>query len=235
MKPQARSCIRKDGADDKSRKAAGSEIRTIIYVLLALTLSPFVCYLACDLPPKFSVQITGIQGLDDAASLPTVFNITLHASNTRSSVTTCYRYGEAMVRYSGYTLAWSRTRTFCVGAKDTQDVPVVAWADGVGLPKQISDRMAAEQRAGSVELEADVKLFAKEDSLGAEPTWMWCKVVTGGGTEHHAQCSGRMLGLQILLLAGCYDFCRFILSSCIRLVFLIVDVYENAFFSYIIH
>ncbi|CAO2194497.1 unnamed protein product [Urochloa humidicola] len=161
---------------------ARSEIRTILYALLALALSPIVYYLLVDLPPKFSVQLTGIQGLDDAAAdypaapLITVFNITLHASNKRSRTTWCYRHGEAVVRYAGFTLGWGRTRTFCVGAKDTRDVPVVAWADGVGLPKPIRDRMAAERPAGTVELEVNVKLFAEDDRTGAEPTWMWCEV-----------------------------------------------------------
>ncbi|TVU35340.1 hypothetical protein EJB05_17226, partial [Eragrostis curvula] len=181
MKPESTLSIRKDGADEKSRKVASwSEIRTILYMLLALALSPLVYFLVFDLPPKFSVQITDIQGLDDAASLSTVFKINLHASNKRGSGSTCYRHGEAVVRYSGFTLALGRTRTFCVGAKDTMVVPVVAWADDVRLPKEMGERMVAEQRAaGSVELEVDVKLFAKEDSMGAEPTWLWCKVVTG--------------------------------------------------------
>jgi hypothetical protein len=37
--------------------------------------------------------------------------------------------------------------------------------------------MAPEQRAGSVELEVDVKLFDRESEM---PTWMWCKVTTQG-------------------------------------------------------
>nr|TKW16370.1 hypothetical protein SEVIR_5G296100v2 [Setaria viridis] len=170
----------------EARRMSRSEIRAILYVLLALALSPLVCYLfVLDLPPKFSVQLTGIQGLDTAAPaspLSTVFNITLHASNKRGR-TACYRHGDAVVRYSVFTLAWGRTRTFCVGAKDTRDVPVVAWADGVGLPKPIRDRMAEERRAGTVELEVNVKLFAEDDASGAEPTWMWCKVVTGRAAE----------------------------------------------------
>ncbi|OEL38081.1 hypothetical protein BAE44_0000899 [Dichanthelium oligosanthes] len=167
------------------RKMRPSEIQKILYALLALALAPFVYYLLVHLPPKFSVQLTGIQGLDTAApaaALSTIFNITLHASNKRGGAA-CYRHGEAVVRYSGFTLAWGRTRTFCVGAKGTRDVPIVAWADGVGLPKLIRDRMAAERRAGTVELEVDVKLFAEGDNSGAEPTWMWCKVATGGKAE----------------------------------------------------
>ncbi|CAL4947802.1 unnamed protein product [Urochloa decumbens] len=166
---------------------ARSEIRTILYALLALALSPLVYYLLVNLPPKFSVKLTGIQGLDTAADpdpaapLTTVFNMTLHASNKRSRTTWCYRHGEAVVRYAGFTLGWGRTRTFCVGAKDTRDVPVVAWADGVGLPKPIRDRMAAERRAGTVDLEVNVKLFAEDDRTGAEPTWMWCEVGVATG------------------------------------------------------
>ena len=150
-------------------KIAPSEIRTILYALLAVALSPLVFYLWVNLPPKFSARLTGIQGLDTAApaaSLATVFNITLHASNKRGRFAACYRHGEAAVRYAGFTLAWGRTRTFCVGAGGSRDVPVVA----------------AERRAsGTVELEVVVKLFAERDVSGAEPTWMWCKVATGGG------------------------------------------------------
>ena len=166
-------------------KIAPSEIRTILYALLAVALSPLVFYLLASLPPKFSAQLTGIQGLDTAAPaapLATVINITLHASNKRGRVAACYRHGEAAVRYAGFTLAWGRTRTFCAGAGGSRDVPVVAWADGVGLPMPVRDRMAAERRAsGTVELEVVVKLFAERDVSGAEPTWMWCKVATGGG------------------------------------------------------
>lgn len=180
--------IHEDCGDKKSREATRREILTILCALLALALSPFVYYLFFDMPPKFSLELTEAQGLDMAApaeSLSTVFNITLHASNKRGPYT-CYRHGEAVVRYSGFTLAWGRTRAFCLGAKDTRDVTVVAWADGVGLPKLIRDRMAAEQRLGSVELEVDIRLFAEEDSSGAEPTWMWCKVTTDGAEPSEA-------------------------------------------------
>ncbi|KAJ1254972.1 hypothetical protein BS78_K302900 [Paspalum vaginatum] len=183
MDPAQPPCAR-----DKSRKkqTARSEIRAILYVLLALALSPVVHYLCFDKPPKFSVHIVqaGLDDGDDAPAAATAINITLHASNKHGSTSVCYRQGEAVVRYSGFTLAWGRTRTFCVGAKDTRDVPVVAWADGVRLPKLMHDRMAAERRAGTAELEVNVKLFEEDDSLGAEPTWMWCKVVTTAGAAH---------------------------------------------------
>ncbi|PVH38128.1 hypothetical protein PAHAL_5G184300 [Panicum hallii] len=82
-------------------KIGPSEIRRILYALLAVALSPLVFYLWVNLPPKFSAQLTGIQGLDTAAPaapLTTVFNLTLHASNKRGRVAACYRHGEAAVR-----------------------------------------------------------------------------------------------------------------------------------------
>ncbi|OEL25912.1 hypothetical protein BAE44_0013070 [Dichanthelium oligosanthes] len=134
------------------------------------------------LPPKFSVQVVGATGLDAPPPhdvlICTAFNITLHAANRRA-MDRCYRNGEATVRYSGYTVAWGRTRAFCVGAKEARDVPLVAWADGVRLPPSIRERMAADWSAGAVELEVDMRLF-RGDDCSARPTWMSCKATAGG-------------------------------------------------------
>lgn len=183
MKPQPPP-IQGDGVAKKSRaaKASRREMLKVLYVLLALASTPFLYYIFFDLPPKFSLQINSAEGLDAVAAaaaaqpLSTIVNMTLHASNRRAPGR-CYRHGEAVVRYAGFTVAAGRTRVFCVGARDALDVPVVAWADGVTLPNEVHDRMAPEQRAGSVELEVDVKLFDRESEM---PTWMWCKVTTQG-------------------------------------------------------
>ncbi|RCV27025.1 hypothetical protein SETIT_5G292500v2 [Setaria italica] len=147
--------------------------------------TPFWVLLLRFLPPKFSVQVVGATGLDAPppahdAPIPisTAFNITLHAANRRPT-DRCYRNGEAAVRYSGYTVAWGRTRAFCLGAKEARDVPLVAWADGVGLPPALRERMAADWRAGAVDLEVDVRLFRGDDG-SARPAWMSCKVKAGG-------------------------------------------------------
>ncbi|KAF7037217.1 hypothetical protein CFC21_047653 [Triticum aestivum] len=142
------------------------------------------------LPPKFSVQVSEARSPEvPRAAVPadpvsttttsTAFNITLHAVNRRPA-DRCYRQGEAVVLYSGLTVAWGRTPRFCVGAMHTRDVTVVAWADdGVQLPTLLRDQMAMERRAGSVELDVDLRLFRSDDG-SARPTWMRCKVTTGG-------------------------------------------------------
>ncbi|CAO1945744.1 unnamed protein product [Urochloa humidicola] len=135
------------------------------------------------LPPKFSVEVMGATGLDtpthEDAPISTAFNITLHAANRRLT-DRCYRNGEVTVRYSGYTVGWGRTRAFCVGTKEVRAVPLVAWADGIGLPLSLRERMAADWRAGAVELEVDVKLFRGDDG-SARPMWVSCEVMAGRG------------------------------------------------------
>ncbi|TVU35350.1 hypothetical protein EJB05_17236, partial [Eragrostis curvula] len=159
--------------------------RAVKFALLVIWMTiPFWVISFRILPLKFSVELRGATGLDaapanDDAPISTAFNFTLHAANRRLT-DRCYRRGEAVVRYSGYTVASGRTRAFCVGGKEARDVPLVAWAEGVGLPRLIRERMAADWLAGTVDLEVDVKLFRCDDN-SARPTWMSCMVKAGGG------------------------------------------------------
>ncbi|KAF8696197.1 hypothetical protein HU200_037095 [Digitaria exilis] len=138
-----------------------SSVRTFILLTFWLS-SPIWFWLLRALPPKFSVELVGSKGFLDTppeqsdAPFSTAFNVTLHAANRRLH-DVCYRHGEAAVRYSGFTVAWGRTRAFCVGKKEARDVPVVAWADGLAMPGSIRERLAANLRAGAVELEVDVR------------------------------------------------------------------------------
>ncbi|CAO2178529.1 unnamed protein product [Urochloa humidicola] len=159
-----------------------SSARTFILIIFWLS-SPIWFWLLRALPPKFSAELVGARGLDGPpahkdAPLSTAFNMTLHTANRRLH-DVCYRHGEATVRYSGFTVAWGRTRAFCVGKKEARDLPVVAWADGLGVPRPIRERMAADARAGAVELEVDVRLFRGDDG-SARPTLVSCKVTAGG-------------------------------------------------------
>jgi hypothetical protein len=134
---------------------------------------------ANGLPPKFSVQLADVRNPGTVVPAAPIFNITLHAINRRYK-DRCYRHGEAVVLYDGLTVAWGRTPRFCVGALDSREVTVMAWADdGAELPRMLRDQMERERRAGSVELAVDVRLFRGDDG-SSRPTWMRCKVTTGG-------------------------------------------------------
>ncbi|WVZ67655.1 hypothetical protein U9M48_016705 [Paspalum notatum var. saurae] len=148
-------------------------------ILVLVLTSPIWFFLLYALPPKFSVELVDAKGLDGGAPLmSTAFNITMRAANRRLH-DVCYRHGEAAVRYSGFTVAWGRTRAFCVGKKEARDVPVVAWTDGLGVPSSLRRRLAADARAGAVELELEARLFRGDDGSG-RPTVLSCKMTPGG-------------------------------------------------------
>ncbi|CAL4947820.1 unnamed protein product [Urochloa decumbens] len=168
-------------------------VRTFVLITFWLS-SPIWFWLLRALPPKFSVQLVDARGLDapppahDDAPLSTAFNMTLHVTNRRLH-DVCYRHGEAAVRYSGFTVAWARTRAFCVGKKEARDVPVVAWADGLGVPSSLRERLAADvKRAGAVELEVDVRLFRGDDG-SARPTLLSCKAAAAAAAMMHQRRS----------------------------------------------
>ncbi|KAL6846077.1 hypothetical protein ACP4OV_023525 [Aristida adscensionis] len=168
--------------------------RTATLVVVVLWITTPLWYLALRFPPpKFSVELVGASwgGLDappaaapPAAGVSADFNLTLHAANRRPH-DRCYRPGEAAVRYAGRAVAWGRTPGFCVAAGEARGVPVAAWGDGVGLPRPVRERMAADARAGAVELEVDVRLFRGDDD-SARPTWVSCTVTAGAAKPPRA-------------------------------------------------
>uniref|UniRef100_A0A0E0JN59 Late embryogenesis abundant protein LEA-2 subgroup domain-containing protein n=1 Tax=Oryza punctata TaxID=4537 RepID=A0A0E0JN59_ORYPU len=95
------------------------------------------------------ISITATRGLDDAApAAPTIISpaidVTLRVNNLRGTAR-CYRGGEAVVSYEGFTVASGTVLGFCVPGKGAREVPFLASADCVGLPQRLRDRMALER------------------------------------------------------------------------------------------
>ncbi|KAL6615918.1 hypothetical protein ACP70R_038188 [Stipagrostis hirtigluma subsp. patula] len=187
MKHQPLSVHEGDAADDH-QETASSRPRYIISAICEFALITWMIVTPCyyiffDLPPEFSVHLAPIgRGLDMAAPAPSIspaFLVTLHASNRRAKER-CYRHGEGVVTYAGFTIASGRVPDLCVPRKESREVPFLAWEDGVGFPEHLRDRMAAEHKVGAVELEVQVRLFQGGDFVAGRPTWMWCKVRMGG-------------------------------------------------------
>lgn len=158
----------------------------------------FVFY---DLPLQFSVQLepTG-GGLNVSDPGATAFRAALHASNRRASER-CYRDGEGVMTYGGFTIASGRVPGFCVPAKGHGEVPLLlAGKDGVGLPEHLRDRMAAASKAGALELEVQVRLFQDGGASSGRPSRMWCTARVGGAPQPEvAMCT-------VFALQNMFDF-----------------------------
>lgn len=76
-------------------------------------------YLFYDLPPELAAP---------AASISPAFHVALQATNRRATER-CYRDGEAVVTFAGFTIASGRVPGFCVPRKGRREVPFLAQAD----------------------------------------------------------------------------------------------------------
>ncbi|KAK3161743.1 hypothetical protein QOZ80_1BG0080870 [Eleusine coracana subsp. coracana] len=196
MKPQPQPVHEGDavGAKPASNNRRRDTITAVCEIALITLMIVTPCYyLFYDLPPEFSVQLAPIgNGLDmaaPAASISPAFHVALHAANRRATER-CYRDGEAVVTFAGFTIASGRVPGFCVLRKGRQEVPFLARADGVVWPDHLRDRMAAAYKVGALELEVQVRVFhggnnnAASSLSGKKPMWMWCKVrMTTGGAQ----------------------------------------------------
>ncbi|OEL25911.1 hypothetical protein BAE44_0013069 [Dichanthelium oligosanthes] len=141
-------------------------------------------YVFYDLPPEFSVQLEPIDGgglnVSAPAASATTFHAALHASNRRATER-CYRHGEAVVTYAGFTMASGSVPGFCVTGKGHGEVPfLLAGKDGIRLPEHLRDRMAAANKVGALELEVQVRLFQDGVAASGRPSRMWCAARVGG-------------------------------------------------------
>uniref|UniRef100_A0A0D9YDZ8 Late embryogenesis abundant protein LEA-2 subgroup domain-containing protein n=1 Tax=Oryza glumipatula TaxID=40148 RepID=A0A0D9YDZ8_9ORYZ len=134
------------------------------------------------LPVRVLRPVTAIHGLDAAPAgasaagttiISPAIDVTLNVNNRRGTAR-CYRGGEAVVSYEGFTVASGTVPGFCVPGKRAREVPFLASADGVGLPQQLRGRMALERRIGAMQLEVEVKLFGRDGGTAPRPTWMSC-------------------------------------------------------------
>uniref|UniRef100_A0ACD5W390 Uncharacterized protein n=1 Tax=Avena sativa TaxID=4498 RepID=A0ACD5W390_AVESA len=111
--------------------------------------------------PSVSVHLMGYDGIDPGGAAPVVspaFNITLRLNDT------CVDRAEVAVMYSGVALGWARADPRdCAKRRWAKDVEVVARGGGVGLSQRLRQRMAADWRSGTMELDIDVTTY-KEDS-----------------------------------------------------------------------
>ncbi|KAJ1254968.1 hypothetical protein BS78_K302500 [Paspalum vaginatum] len=163
-----------------------SSLLEIALAILVITLPWY--YILYDLPPEFSVQLqpicrAGLTNTSSSAPAETAFDAALHASNRRATER-CYRHGEGLVAYGGFTVAAGTVPGFCVPGKGRRDVQLLLpRKDGVGLPERLRDRMAAANKVGALELEVQVRLFQNGDAASGRPTRMWCKARVGGARQ----------------------------------------------------
>lgn len=108
--------------------------------------------------PSFTVRLAGCDGIDAARPAHIVspaFRLTLRMNKT------CADRADVVASYAGVALGWARVEPRdCAGERPGRDVAVVACGHGVGLSRDLRERMASERRrAGTVELDVEVTVY----------------------------------------------------------------------------
>jgi hypothetical protein len=130
--------------------------------LLAIAAPIWGIYLEKARAPTFTVLLSSLQGIDLARPARVVspaFNLTLGMNRT------CADRADVAVSYAGAALGWARVAPHDCAADERpgtagSEVAVVAVGQGVGLSREVRERMAEEwQRTGTVELDVEVAVY----------------------------------------------------------------------------
>lgn len=125
-------------------------------LFLAWAILVFILHTYAPRPPRYSVRIDAVSGLDPATDLgghrPTldpVFNLTLRVASVSPRESACVYPGTYVeVSYRGTPLAASATATeqLCAGPMNAMELRVVARGAGVVVPGSALDSLAVDMR-----------------------------------------------------------------------------------------
>lgn len=138
--------------------------------------------------PRFSVQVQGLEGLDDPSVSAPAFNLTIHVDNKQHMRRVCWE-NTAVVMYYNETsvVGWCSLPAFCVDRWSAVDLDVSSLPrDGVFLSRMLRDKMMRDRQArGSIELNVEIKPIDPKD--GSTACFQVCDTMLGEGVSA-SQC-----------------------------------------------
>jgi hypothetical protein len=122
--------------------------------------------------PRFSVQLTGLGGLDRPAEASPTFNLTVHVDNRNDVRRFCRKKTAIALSYNHMAVGWGELPPFCVDRWSATDLNVSLTHGGVFLSQRMRDSMAADLHVGDLELGVELKQIHPED--GRRPCFHSC-------------------------------------------------------------
>ncbi|XBI27990.1 hypothetical protein VPH35_052324 [Triticum aestivum] len=132
--------------------------------------------------PYFSVEISGMEGLDPLRS-PVIFpesNLTLRVDNRRPIQQDCREKSMVTISYSQVDMAWGEVPAFCVNRRSTLELSIPLSRPQVLLPRELRDRMASDMHVGQLELGVEIKTFSPRQSF-----YLSCIIMSGHLDDPH--------------------------------------------------
>ncbi|KAM3347827.1 hypothetical protein ACQJBY_021625 [Aegilops geniculata] len=145
-----------------------------MFVLLAISvgLAFYISHLTRVLEPGYSVQFTGVQGLDPSQNpaLSPAFNLTVHVNNKQHMRRVCQEESNVIVYYDegGNTttrsIGWGKMPAFCVDRWSTTDLDVSLSNQGLFLSQGLREKMEADRQSQQIDISVEIKPTHPEKS-----------------------------------------------------------------------
>ncbi|KAI4999382.1 hypothetical protein ZWY2020_003971 [Hordeum vulgare] len=174
-----------DGEKDLTTcQSIGAGYRVAGAIVLALAIGTIALGVSTRgrVSPYFSVEISGMEGLDPLRS-PVIFpgsNLTLLVDNRLPIQQDCREKSMVTISYTQVDMAWGEVPAFCVHRRSTLELSVPLSRPQVLLPRELCDRMASDMHVGKLELGVEIKPFSPRDSC-----YLSCIIMSGHLNEPH--------------------------------------------------
>jgi hypothetical protein len=178
-----------DGGEKHLVTATCEKIGLVVFLVsimvAAFSLVALVAYIFHHVDPYFSVEVSGMEGLDPLRS-PAIFlelNLTLRVDNGRHIRRVRREKSTVTISYRGVDIAWGEVAAFCVNGRSTSELSIALSRADVLLPRQLRDRMASDLHVGQLELGVDMKPCRPQDVRW--PCYLSCIIKSGTLDEPH--------------------------------------------------
>jgi hypothetical protein len=181
-----------DAREEEERQApqpAESKGRCLFVAMVLAHFLPvgailYGAYICWHVDPYFSVEVSGVEGLDPllrspapAPAMSPDLNLTFRVDNRRQIWRDCREQGTATVSYGQLDIAWGVVPPFCVGRWSTAELLVPLSRHDAILPQQLRDRMASDMHVG--ELELVVEMEPSHPRNARRPCFVSCVTSSG--------------------------------------------------------
>jgi hypothetical protein len=189
---------------------AGKDDDPLISLLVALALIGLVTicaglafytfHLTRALEPRYSVQITGVQGFDPLQSSPSpAFNLTIHVDNKQHIRRVCKEESNVVVYYNEASddginetsIGWGRLPAFCVDRLSTRDLGLSLSNQGVFLSQRLREKMERDRQSRGMKMAVEIKPVHPEEASRA------CIVMCDGKLGQSVAAAPAMPCLQL--------------------------------------
>jgi hypothetical protein len=143
----------------------GLMVGVVSMFVVAIGLLGLAAYIFRDVDPYFSVEISGMEGINPLHS-PLIFqqlNLTLRVDNGRQIRRDCREKSTVTLSYSRVDMAWGEVPAFCVNRRSTSELSIPLSRQDALLPRQLRDKMASDMHVRQLELGVEMKPSRPQD------------------------------------------------------------------------